>query len=198
VEKGPTKKQLTHRRIVETAARSLRRGGFAGVGVAEVMAEAGLTHGGFYAHFSSRDALLAEAIAQAGEDSAANLTQRVDKLRARGASPLRALIEGYLSETHLVGSERGCPVASFLAEVPRQPSDLQDAALLRVQSLIDTVRAALPDPRAKDQATVIAATLVGALQLARAFGANAKGKAVLTATRQSLIAAHDSSPRSRS
>jgi TetR/AcrR family transcriptional repressor of nem operon len=193
MEKGPTKKQLTHRRIVETAARSLRRGGFAGVGVADVMAEAGLTHGGFYAHFASRDALLAEAIAQAGEDSAASLTQRVDKLRARGASPLRALIEGYLSESHLVGSERGCPVASFLAEVPRQPPDLQDAALLRVQSLIDTVRTALPDPRAKDQATVIAATLIGALQLARALGANAKGKAVLTAARQSLLAAHDSS-----
>jgi TetR/AcrR family transcriptional repressor of nem operon len=190
--KGPTKKELTHRRIVETAARSLRRGGFAGVGVADVMAEAGLTHGGFYAHFASRDALLAEAIAQAGEDSTASLTQRVDKLRARGASPLRALIEGYLSETHLVGSERGCPVASFLAEVPRQSSDLQDAALLRVQSLIDTVRKALPDPRAKDQATVIAATMVGALQLARALGANAKGKAVLTAARQSLLAAHDS------
>jgi TetR/AcrR family transcriptional regulator, transcriptional repressor for nem operon len=192
VEKAATKKELTHRRIVETAARSLRRGGFAGVGVADVMAEAGLTHGGFYAHFESREALLAEAIAQAGEDSAASLTQRVDKLRARGASPLRALVEGYLSEAHLVGSERGCPVASFLAEVPRQPPDLQDAALLRVQSLIDTVRKALPDPRAKDQATVIAATLVGALQLARALGANAKGKAVLTAARRSLLAAHDS------
>lgn len=191
MEPTATKKELSHQRIVDAAARAIRRSGFAGVGVAEVMKEAGLTQGGFYAHFESREAMLAEAMARAGEDSSAGLTQQAEKLRTRGASPLRALVEGYLSETHLAGAESGCPVAALLAEVPRQSPELRDVALQRLHALVETVRHALPDPQAKEQAMVIAATLVGALQMARALGANAKGRAMLAAARQSLLAEHD-------
>src|SRR6185436_207365 len=115
-----TKKELTHQRIVDAAARAMRRSGFSGVGVADVMKDAGLTHGGFYAHFDSRETMLSEALTRACEDSSADLTRRADKLRAQGASRLRALIEGYLSETHLADVDSGCPVAALLAEVPRQ------------------------------------------------------------------------------
>ena len=73
MDSKPGKKQLTHDRIVDTAARALRRDGFAGVGVAEVMKEAGLTHGGFYAHFASREALLREALERSGRDSAGRM-----------------------------------------------------------------------------------------------------------------------------
>ena len=66
-----SRKEETHERIVDAAARAIHRHGYAGVGVADVMKQAGLTHGGFYAHFESRDALLAEAIERAGRDSAA-------------------------------------------------------------------------------------------------------------------------------
>jgi AcrR family transcriptional regulator len=187
-----TKKELTHQRIVDAAARAMRRSGFSGVGVADVMKDAGLTHGGFYAHFDSREAMLSEALTRAGEDSSADLTRRADKLRAQGASRLRALIEGYLSESQLADVDSGCPVAALLAEVPRQSPELRSVALERVQSLIETVRHALPDPNAKEQALVIAATLVGALQMARALGANAKGKSALAAARRSLLAGHDS------
>lgn len=186
-----SKKQLSHRRIVDAAARAMRRGGFAGVGVAEVMKEAGLTHGGFYAHFDSREALLAEALTHAGQDSAADLARRAEPLRVEGASRLRALIESYLSETHLDNAESGCPVAALLSEVPRQSPELRDAAVDRMHSLVASIRDALPGPKAQDQALVIAATLVGALQMARALGANAKGKAVLAAARHALLAAHD-------
>ncbi|UUZ75909.1 TetR/AcrR family transcriptional regulator [Polaromonas sp. P1(28)-13] len=191
MEPTATKKELSHQRIVDAAAHAIRRSGFSGVGVADVMKEAGLTHGGFYAHFGSREAMLAEAMARAGEDSSEGLTQRAEKLRTRGASPLRALVEGYLSETHLIDAESGCPVAALLAEVPRQSPELRDVALQRLHSLVETVRHLLPDPQAKEQAMVIAATLVGALQMARALGANAKGKAMLAAACQSLLAEHD-------
>ena len=191
MESVPTKKQLSHQRIVDAAARAMRRGGFAGVGVADVMKEAGLTHGGFYAHFDSREALLAEALTRAGQDSAADLTRRAEPRRAQGASPFRALIESYLADTHLGNAESGCPVAALLAEVPRQSPELQHAALQRMHSLVAAIRDALPDPQQKEQAIVIAATLVGALQIARALGANAEGKSVLAAARDSLLAAHD-------
>lgn len=69
---GPvSRKEISHERIVEAAARAIRREGYAGVGVADVMKEAGLTHGGFYAHFPSRDAMLAAAMDRAGRDGAA-------------------------------------------------------------------------------------------------------------------------------
>lgn len=188
---NPTKKELTHERILAVAARAIRRNGFDGVGVADVMKEAGLTHGGFYAHFASREAMLAEAMVHAGRDSAANLSQGGEARQARGVSALRALIEGYLSDSHLSRVESGCPVAALLSEMPRQSGELRDAAEARVLALVETVRKALPAPRAKDEALVVASTLVGALQLARALGANAKGRAALAAARASLIAAHD-------
>ena len=64
----PDRKAVTHERIVETAARAIRRSGYSGTGVADIMKEAGLTHGGFYAHFDSREAMLAEAADRAGAD----------------------------------------------------------------------------------------------------------------------------------
>lgn len=187
----PTKKELSHRRIVAAAARAVRRSGLAGVGVADVMKDAGLTHGGFYAHFASREALLSEALTRAGEDGAADLQRRSEPLRARGASRLRSLIEAYLSETHLVDVEAGCAVAALLGELPRQPDELRDVALQRLHSLIESTRQALPDPQDKDEAIAITAALVGALQMARAAGADAKGKPILAAARRSLLATYD-------
>ena len=66
---APSKKELSHARIVDVAAKAIRRAGYRGVGVADIMKEAGLTHGGFYAHFESRDALVVEAMAKAGQEN---------------------------------------------------------------------------------------------------------------------------------
>jgi TetR/AcrR family transcriptional regulator, transcriptional repressor for nem operon len=182
------RKQVTHDRIVDTAARAIRRAGFHGVGVADIMKEAGLTHGGFYAHFASRDALLAEALERAGRESAERVAQRAASRQARGVSPLRALVEGYLSERHLAACESGCPVAALASEMPRQAPQVREAAAQRVRSLIATVQRALPDGTPAQDAGVIASQLVGALQLARALGHNAQGKALLAASRRSLVA----------
>jgi TetR/AcrR family transcriptional repressor of nem operon len=187
----PTRREATHDRIVEVAARTLRRNGYAGVGVADVMRQAGLTHGGFYAHFESRDALLAEAIERAGRDSAAAMGRRVDASRERGESALRTIVEGYLSETHLNGTEFGCVVAALSSEMPRQPPTLRAPSVERVRKLIALVQRALPEGGTKEQAMVIASTMVGTLQLARALGANAQGKAMLAAARDALLAQYD-------
>ena len=194
MDREPSRKQITHDRIVETAARAIRRGGFAGVGVADIMKEAGLTHGGFYAHFESRDALLCEALERAGTDSAARVVTTVAARQARGASALRALVEQYLSESHLVSTENGCPVAALASEMPRQSREVGQVAAARVRGLIAAVQRALPVDAAGDSAAVIASQMVGALQLARALGPNAEGKALLAATRRALLAQHDAPP----
>src|SRR5215218_3062986 len=93
------RKEASHERIVQAAARAIRRSGYSGTGVADIMKEAGLTHGGFYAHFDSREAMLAEAADRAGAESVATL-ERI----ASAAPPekgLQALIQAYLSKEHL-------------------------------------------------------------------------------------------------
>src|SRR5450755_2822318 len=152
----------THARIVKKASVRLREKGAHGIGVADVMKEAGLTHGGFYAHFESREAMLAEALARAGSGGAASLAKRIEGRKA-GATTFRAIVESYLSEAHLAGTESGCPVAALASEMPRQSPELREASVRRVQSLVEKVRQALPTPGAKEQAMVIASTMVGAL-----------------------------------
>jgi AcrR family transcriptional regulator len=190
----PSRKQVTHERIVATAARAIRRAGFQGVGVADIMKEAGLTHGGFYAHFDSRNALLAEALDHAGREGAARIAKGAVSRQARGASALRAVVEGYLSERHLAASEDGCPVAALASEMPRQAPEVREAAARRVRGLIGLIERTLTPDAAADSAAVIASQLVGALQLARALGDNAEGKRLLAATRSGLLAQHDRNP----
>jgi TetR/AcrR family transcriptional repressor of nem operon len=193
-----SRKQLTHDRIVETAARVLRETGFSGVGVADIMKRAGLTHGGFYAHFASREALVAEALQRAGEDSRARLDRSIKAGEAQGASRLRALVENYLSERHLKGPETGCPVAALASEIPRQAGAVRDEAGARVRSLVATVESVLPPGAPKEDAAIIAAQLVGALQIARALGDNAAGRRQLAQSRRFLVEQFDSSrPNSR-
>jgi AcrR family transcriptional regulator len=187
----PGRKQLTHDRIVEVAARAIRRSGYDGTGVADIMQEAGLTHGGFYAHFASRDVLIAEAIERAGRDSGERVDRSTALRRQRGASPLRALVETYLSDSHLTSAESGCVVAALASESPRQAAPVRAAAARRVKALIDRVSAALPPDAPAGQAGVIAATLVGSLQLARALDDARQGRALLKAARDTLLAQHE-------
>lgn len=191
MSRSTPRKEQTHERIVEVAARAVRREGYAGVGVADIMKEAGLTHGGFYAHFPSRDAMLVEAVERAGQDGAARLMQRMEQWREQGASPLRALVETYLSEAHLGGCEGGCPVSSLVSEMPRQSPQLRESGADRVRGLMNLVRRFLPADARPGAATAVTSTLVGALQLARALGDNAEGRAVLAEARQALLSRYE-------
>ena len=192
------RKEESHERIVDAAARAIRRGGYSGVGVADIMKEAGLTHGGFYAHFPSRDALLAAAMDRAGQDGAARLSQGMARRRAEGASPLRAWVETYLSDTHLAGCEQGCPVAALASEMPRQSANVREAAASRVQRLIEALQQVLPADAGEHAAAAVTSTLVGALQLARALGDTPRGRAVLASARQAILDQYDREGRSAS
>ncbi len=185
----PSRREITHDRIVETAARAIRRAGYQGVGVADIMKEAGLTHGGFYAHFPSRNALLVEAIERAGQDGSRHIARHMAERQAAGASEFRALVETYLSDAHLSNAEHGCPVAALCSEMPRQAPEVREASAQRVQGMVKLVKKALSC--GNDAAMVIASTMVGALQLARALGDNPQGRALLKANRQILLSQHD-------
>jgi AcrR family transcriptional regulator len=185
-----SRKQETHERIVDVAARTIRRHGYAGVGVADVMKKAGLTHGGFYAHFDSRDALLVEALERAGRESGEVVARAVERRAAKGVSAFRALVETYLADEHLASLETGCPVAALACDMPRQSGAVREASAVRVRRLVTGVQSTLPQFR-RAAASVVAGTLVGTLQLARALGANADGRAVLSAARKALIDQYD-------
>ena len=186
-----TRKELSHARIVEVAAKAIRRSGYRGVGVADIMKEAGLTHGGFYAHFESRDALLVEAMAQAGQDNIDSLNDVIKRRMTKGRSRFQALVETYLHEAHLEQTEKGCVIAALSSEMMRQEDVVRDEARRRVAAMIALVRTALPHGSDESEASVVTATMVGALQLARTLGGKA-GRSLLTQTRQALLQRHKS------
>ncbi len=179
------RKTQTHERILEVAARAIRRGGYDGIGVADIMKEAGLTHGGFYAHFASRDAMLVEAMRRAGQESERHVAEQVGQRRVAGESAFAALVQTYLHDSQLTAAECSCVVAALASEMPRQHDAVLAGARERVQVLIDSVRGTLP-AAAASHAPALTATMVGALQLARTLGGRA-GKAMLASARQSLL-----------
>ncbi|MBZ2209537.1 TetR/AcrR family transcriptional regulator [Massilia soli] len=183
------RRQLSHERILDAAARAVRKHGYSGVGVADVMKEAGLTHGGFYAHFTSRDALLAAAVEHAGNDSAGFIARRIAARVEGGASPVRALVESYLADIHVSAAEHGCPVAALGSEMPRQADGVRGASRRRVDALIEMARQALPPGSPAHYPFALASSLVGAVQMARALGD--LGREMLDATGETLIAQYD-------
>lgn len=166
---APSRKEATHERIVHTAARAIRRSGYDGAGVAEIMKEAGLTHGGFYAHFDSREGMLAEAADRAGADGMAIMAQVAAK--APPSKALEAILRTYLSKEHVDAVETGCAIAALGSELPRQSPRVRRAATRRIKEMIDLVARQSPDwgqPGAHERALVTMATALGALVVARA------------------------------
>jgi TetR/AcrR family transcriptional repressor of nem operon len=164
-----SRKEATHERIVEAAARAIRRSGYDGTGVADIMKAAGLTHGGFYAHFASRDAMLAEAADRAGAEAVATSTRIASAAPPRQG--LQSLLRAYLSKEHLEGTDGGCPVAALGSETPRQAPEVRRAATRHIKEMIDLVARQSTDwgrPGAHERALVTVATMVGALLVARA------------------------------
>lgn len=186
---SPTRKELSHTRIVDVASKAIRRAGYRGVGVADIMKEAGLTHGGFYAHFESRDALVVEALARAGQENIESLTEVIERRLAKGGTRYQALVETYLHQAHMDRVEDGCVVAALSSEMTRQDTVVRVEARRRVDAMIALVQSALPEYADESEAAVITATMVGALQLARTLGGK-EGRAILAQTRQALIDRH--------
>ena len=176
-------KEASHERIVGAAARAIRRSGYNGTGVADIMKEAGLTHGAFYAHFASREAMLAEAADRAGAQANAAAAEVMSA--APPSEALRSLMETYLSKEHLKAIETGCPIAALGSEMPRQSPEVRRAATLRIKEMIDLVARQMPDwgqPTAHERALASVASMVGTLMLARAVDEPSLSDALCAAT----------------
>ena len=179
-------KESTRERILESASTAMREKGVAGVGVKEVMDAAGLTHGGFYAHFGSREEMLADAFAFACTKSGSVLDDAADK--AAAGKKLLAVAEAYLTANHARHPERGCPIAAVGPELVRGEGAAR-------QTLGETVRKRLAwleglatgkskeEKRRKAAGTY--ATMLGALFVARALG-DVEGEKYLAQVRRYL------------
>jgi TetR/AcrR family transcriptional repressor of nem operon len=162
-------KTKTRERIVAAAAQAFRRSGATGVGVEEIMATAGLTHGGFYSHFESKDALLEAALKQASHETIERLSEALGAERSERA--LRAVIDTYLSPEHVEHPERGCPVAALGAEVARAGGTTKRSLARGVRERLGWMLELFPSRRrggrADSDVTGTFACMVGGLILAR-------------------------------
>jgi TetR/AcrR family transcriptional repressor of nem operon len=182
-------KLRSHERIVEVAARRIREAGTDGPGVAEIMAAAGMTHGGFYKHFDSRDELIAEAAAQACADGSVRLAETTDQ----AADPLAALIGTYLSAEHRDDPGTGCAVAALGGDAARPGNAARGAYTEQIRRYIDRLDGLLAAPGSADdsreQAIATMSTLVGALIISRAVDDPVLADEVLAGTRDVLLSA---------
>ena len=160
-------KETTRRRIVEVAAQSFRKQGIDGIGVADLMEKAGLSHGGFYAHFSSKDALVREALAESFERGRARWRQREEK----EGDQIEGLIRHYLRPEHRDQPEKGCAAACLAPEVARQSKATREVFTANLAETLAHIQARLPEcgspAQRRQTAIAIFATMMGALQLAR-------------------------------
>lgn len=179
-------KQESRRKVLAAAARAIRERGPEGVSVAAVMAEAGLTHGGFYAHFPSKSALIAAAIDTMFEESAVRLERRYHGLAPRAT--LQAHIDYYLSPAHCERRDAGCPIAALGSEVPRLDADARAAfarGLARRERHLETLLRGAGVDRPEEAAHSMHAELLGALLGAR-LAAPADRAILLDASRGAL------------
>lgn len=184
-----SKKQMTHQRILQTAAKIIRRDGFDALAVADVMKQAGLTHGGFYAHFANRDALLAEALSYASAESATLLEQSLTERIRSGVQPLTAFIDIYLSEEHLNNCTEGagCPIAALASDFFRLDLDTKAVAAKTIEAYVDKVQWLSNQSLSRENAFLLTSSLVGALQLARGLKGTTQAMQYLTACREDLV-----------
>jgi TetR/AcrR family transcriptional repressor of nem operon len=161
-------KEASHERIVSAAARAIRRSGYDGPGVADIMKEAGLTHGAFYAHFASREAMLAEAAERACAESAAIAADAAASVPPEQA--LAYMLHAYLSRENLEQIEQGCPLAALGSETVRQTPEVRRVTTRYIKEMVDLVARQSPDwgqAGVHERALVTVATMVGTLLLAR-------------------------------
>lgn len=146
-------------RVVEAASGLFRERGFDGVAVADLMRAAGFTHGGFYNHFPTKEALAAEALGRAFDEMVG--------LRAK-ASDMPEMLKGYLSRAARRAPGKTCPAAALAGDVARQPAPVREAFADGVEDMIESFAAQIGGPDARARATALLAQMVGGLMLSRA------------------------------
>ena len=173
-------------RVLQTAARLFREKGVDGVGVAELMQAAGLTHGAFYGQFSSKEELVAEACRWA----LGKTESYWERLQAREADPLAAVIDAYLSPAHRDDPGRGCALTTLGVEAPRRDPGVRRAVNDGLMNLLGRLEGLLPRrlqaARRRRRALTLMASLVGGLVLARAVEDESLSAEILAAVREEL------------
>jgi TetR/AcrR family transcriptional repressor of nem operon len=182
-----TEKAKTHKRIVAIASKRFREKGLSGIGIAELMKEAGLTVGGFYKHFHSRDDLVAEAI-----DSAQGPWKRPMDAAAAGRPPVTydSLVDDYLTEAHCNHPGTGCPLSALAADIGRSDKRTRALATEKVREGIELIasriRAEKDGGAARSHAIVTYCALVGAIGVARAVSDRELSREILKTVTQLL------------
>ncbi|EIM28379.1 TetR/AcrR family transcriptional regulator [Microvirga lotononidis] len=180
-EKGH--KEQTRKRVLDVAAARFRAQGIEGTGVAGLMADAGLTHGGFYAHFKSKDDLVRAAIAEAHTGSREMWAKEVKAAKERGEDGLEAIVHRYLRAAHRDGPEAGCSVAALAQEVARNDAETRDVMAHAADEMATIIASELspsiPEETARETAYAIFGLLIGTLQLARVTTDKALSEAIL-------------------
>jgi TetR/AcrR family transcriptional repressor of nem operon len=178
----------THARIVKKAAVRLREKGAHGIGVADLMKEAGLTHGGFYAHFDSREALVVEAFIYAMDRSIERWRKRTETTPPE--QRLAAIVEAYLTPLHRDDPGHGCAIPTLGAEIARENPKTRKAFAAKLEQMIDMIAGQICDvaPKAaRQQAMAVMATMMGALLMARIAGSGELSEAILAAGRDAAL-----------
>ena len=182
-------KQRTRERLLEEAAKAVRAEGPHKVGVAEVMARVGLTHGGFYAHFASKDDLLAEAVGQMFKEAGARRIRELGEGRPP-AEALRAYVEFYLSRGHRDARTSGCPLPFLSADAPRLPEAARARFAQGAARLTETFAGLLKqlgEPEPDALAASALAEMVGAVVLSRAEPDPDRADAILDHSKASVM-----------
>jgi TetR/AcrR family transcriptional regulator, transcriptional repressor for nem operon len=182
-------KAKTHKRIVDIASKRFREKGLAGIGIADLMKEAGLTVGGFYKHFNSRDDLVAEAVG-----SALGRWKRQVDAAASGGPPVtyEALVDDYLSEAHRNDPGAGCPVSALAGEIGRSDKRTRALVTRQIRDDIELLATLIRDTNEKDksgarsQAILTYCALVGAIGVARAVSGEQLSREILKTVAQLL------------
>ncbi|MCW6005163.1 TetR/AcrR family transcriptional regulator [Micromonospora sp. CPCC 205371] len=190
---GRERKQVTRRRIIEAAGRRFKADGIDGSGIAALMADAGLTNGAFYAHFDSKDDLVAAVVADQLREQREGLSAA-----ALGRAGAEQMLRQYLSIGHRDDPARGCPSAALLDEIARTADPTRRAYTEGVLAVIDDVaaRVAPNDPRSARARTLsIYALMVGTLQLSRALADRQLADALLEQGIQSALTLLDAAER---
>ena len=174
-------KRATHARIVRVAAKRFRERGLEGIGVADVMKEAGVTVGGFYKHFESRDELVVEALATAFKDL---------DVWEEHTEGLPQLLQNYLTETHRDAPGTGCAMGAFLGDMTRGSKSARAVYTARVKRSLAFSSALLPSSPPSDKrgrALLILSALLGAINLSRAVSDPTLSREILHQVREQLI-----------
>ena len=180
-------KSETHKRIVTKAAKQFRLRGLDGVGIASLMGDLGLTHGGFYAHFKDKHALIDEASLAAVNEQAAKISRAMDA--APSDKPLKLLLDYYLSPAHRDDVAEGCVLPALASEIARRPSADRRKFTRALEAVFDQIARGMPGETPKlrkERALAFFAGMVGSVVLSRAVADPQLSNALLEAMHKSL------------